>query len=103
VAYPDINLGSIIYLNRIRSVLFYDWASGKENYYVQEMEIRDGPELFSSVGAELMADFNILRIPFGFSAGLQAAWLPLRKEPYFNLLFNIDVFGFVLGKESHPF
>jgi len=103
VAYPDVNLGSIIYLSRIRSVLFYDHASGKENYYLTGRELRDGPEQFISAGAELMADFTMLRIPFGLSAGLQAAWLPIKKKPYFNLLFNIDVFGFVIGKDRHPF
>ncbi len=99
LAYPDINLGSLIYLNRIRSTFFYDYSTGTGNYYHLENRWVDEEEKFISFGMELLADFYMLRMPFRFSAGLQSAWMPVQKEPYFKLILNIDAFGFVIGKE----
>jgi hypothetical protein len=95
--YPDFNLGSLLYLQRLRATLFYDYASADENYYFVEREMVHGNEIFNSYGIELLSDFYLLRIPFRLSAGVQAAWIPERNKPYFRLLFNMDVFGFVLG------
>ena len=33
LAYPDFNISSLLYLKRIRTGLFYDYASGTGNYY----------------------------------------------------------------------
>ena len=99
LAYPDINLGSLMYLNRIRTTFFYDYSLGRGSYYQLENRMEEEEERFTSFGIELLTDFYMLRMPFRFSAGLQSAWLPAKKEPYFKLLFNIDVFGFVIGKE----
>jgi len=51
------------------------------------------------VGTELLADFYLLRIPVKLSAGLQAAYMPFEKSSHFRFIFNMDVFGFVLGKD----
>lgn len=97
LASPDLRLGGLIYLQRIRTTLFYDYASASENYYYLRREMVHETEIFDSFGTELVADWYLLRIPFRLSTGVQAAWLPARKEPWFSLIFNVDVFGFVLG------
>lgn len=99
LAYPDFNLGSFIYLKRIRSALFYDYARGRDNYHISDQAMVNAYESFSSVGAELLADFYLMRLPFNFSGGMQFAWLPQREEPFFNIIFRMDVFGFVIGRE----
>ena len=55
---------------------------------------------FRSFGFDLLADFHVLRIPFMISGGVQAAWKNINETPTFELLFNIDLFGMILGKRS---
>jgi hypothetical protein len=107
VAYPDFTISSLLYIKRIRTGLFYDYASGTGNYYYDS-----GPgglitnsyynytETFKSFGIELMTDFHILRIPFMMSGGVQSAWKTLDQKPSFMLLFNIDLFGLTIGKKG---
>lgn len=99
LVYPDINIKSFLYINRIRSTFFYDYSLGTDNYYRLEKRGVEGEEQFTSFGLELLADFYMLRLPFRFSAGLQSAWMPENNDAFFKLLFNIDVFGFAIGKE----
>jgi len=94
-----VNIGSLVYVNRIRTGLFYDYSLGSGNYYLDEKKLIDDEELFSSFGLELLADFYLFRMPLGFSGGIQTAWMPEKQEPYFKFVFNIDVFGFVIGKD----
>lgn len=97
VAYPDFHLKNFIYLNRIRSTLFFDYAIGDNIYDIMEQEEAEGRDNLSSTGLELLADFYLLRIPVRFSAGVQASYMPFEKETDFRLLLNMDVFGFVLA------
>jgi hypothetical protein len=105
VAYPDFNVASLLYLKRIRTGLFYDYAAGPGNSFYQYtadglVPLYDTPEKesFKSFGIELMGDFHILRIPFMISGGVQAAWKNFNESPVLGLLFNIDLFGMTLGK-----
>lgn len=106
VVYPDLSLTSLFYLKRIRGGLFYDHAWGKGNrYYIRtaqgrmiQTEYHDYTESFRSYGAQLLADFHIFRIPFEISGGVQAAWRPGRETPVINAVFNMDLYGFSLGR-----
>jgi hypothetical protein len=105
IVYPDLNAASFLYLKRIRSGLFYDYASGTGNYHYNQSSGGTGgityhnyTETFKSFGIELLADFYVLRIPFMISGGVQAAWKKMGEKPSLELLFNIDLFGMTLGK-----
>jgi hypothetical protein len=107
LAYPDFNLASLLYLKRIRTGLFYDYAEGPGNSFYKYSS--DGlvplyksseKESFKSFGIELMADFHVLRIPFMISAGIQSAWKDINKMPDLEMLFNIDLFGMTLGRKK---
>jgi hypothetical protein len=105
LAYPDFNLSSLLYLKRIRTDLFFDYASGTGNYYYYSgssgsntSEFHNYNENFRSFGFELMADFHLLRIPFMISGGVQASWKKISEKPSLGLLFNIDLFGMNIGK-----
>jgi len=98
VSYPDLELGNIMYISRIRNTAFYDHALGNGIYDLEKREMREGKEYFSSTGIQLLADFYLLRIPVRLSAGIQAAWVPSEKRTAFEFLLNMDVFGFVLGE-----
>ena len=105
--YPDFNIASLLYLKRIRTGLFYDYASGTGNYHYNQSASGTGSfsyhnytETFKSFGFELLADFYVLRIPFMISGGLQAAWKNIDEKPSLELLLNIDLFGMTLGKNK---
>jgi hypothetical protein len=105
LAYPDFNLSSLLYLKRIRTGLFYDYALGTGNTYYNNtanglvaVYYHDYEESFKSFGFELMADFHILRIPYMISCGVQTAWKKLSESPSFEILFNIDLFGMSIGR-----
>ena len=100
LAYPDLRIGSLAYIKRIRGGLFYDYAFGSSNYYFREQKFVEDREYFSSTGAELLFDFSVLRIPLDLTGGIEAAWLPELEKPWFNLVFNIDIFGFVIGRDQ---
>lgn len=107
LVYPDFNISSLLYLKRIRTGIFYDYAVGTGNTYYDlttsglvPNAYHDYEESFRSFGFELLADFHILRIPFMISSGVQAAWKDIDDKPTFELLFNIDLFGMILGKGS---
>lgn len=105
LVYPDINIGSLIYITRLRTGLFYDYALGNNNYHLFEANgtsivdsFYEGKETFSSYGIELITDFYLLRIPYEISAGVQAAWKDLNEAPLFELIFNIDIYGMNIGR-----
>ena len=103
--YPDFNIASIIYLKRIRTGLFYDYAFGPGNSFFQYTSnglsrlSNDGAtKSFRSFGIELMSDFHLFRIPYMISAGLRSAWKNISEKPSFELLFNIDLYGMTIGR-----
>ena len=106
--YPDFNLGNLLYLKRIRSGLFYDFARGTNNYYLKILEsggtgidhVNRFAESFSSFGAELIADFHVLRIPYMVSAGVQTAWMRGTKSPVIEAIFSIDIYGMNIGRSN---
>jgi hypothetical protein len=105
LAYPDFNILSLLYLKRIRTGLFYDYALGAGNSYYKNTinglvhdYYHNNQETFRSFGFELLADFHVLRIPFMISGGVQSAWMKLSEKPSLELLFNIDLFGMTIGR-----
>jgi hypothetical protein len=103
---PDLSLATILYLKRIRGGLFYDYASATGNYYFNK-DVNGTPvnifhdynEIFSSYGFELLADFHLMRLPYMISGGIQTVWTKENKQPVISILFNIDLFGRILGKD----
>jgi hypothetical protein len=104
--YPDFNVASLIYMTRIRGGVFYDVARGTDNFslifknggVLAEPRVKD-TETFSSFGAELIADYHLLRIPFPISTGIQASWKNIGEAPVLRLIFNIDVYGMNIGRK----
>jgi hypothetical protein len=102
VAYPDLSVASLFYLKRIRSGLFYDYASGKRNlHYTASRILVPGRESFRSFGFELLGDFHLFRIPFLISGGVRSAWKDTATAPTISALFNMDIYGFSIGNRRH--
>jgi len=107
LAYPDFNVYSLLYLKRIRTGFFFDYALGTGNTYFKLTEnglspdyYHDYQESFRSFGFELLADFHVFRLPFMISGGVQTAWKKIGETPSIELLFNIDLFGMTLGRRK---
>jgi hypothetical protein len=105
LVYPDLNIGSLLYIKRIRTSLFYDYAKGTGNTYYESTSgglkpivFHDYMETFSSSGVELMADFHLFRIPYMISCGVQSAWTRGESTPVLKFLINIDLFGFAISQ-----
>jgi hypothetical protein len=97
--YPDLNLPGVLFIKRFSSQLFYDYAVGKKNHYLITKQFHDYSETFSSFGAQITADYFLLRIPFMVSTGVQAVWRSINEVPVFELVFNVDVFGMKIGRK----
>lgn len=90
--YPEWNLGSLVYIKRVKTSVFADFADLMGN-------VRNNGNLFgtfkssiSSYGIELTGDTNFLRFYAPFEVGTRVSYLPKLKNDnlYFELLFSID-------------
>ena len=104
--YPDFNIASLLYVKRIRAGLFYDYASGTDNYHFNVLVnnqystvFHQGNETFSSYGVDLLSDFHLFRIPFMISAGVEASWFKQGRSQVFEFLFNMNLFGMNIGRQ----
>lgn len=101
---PDLNLPGILYLKRIRAGFFYDYAAGPGNSFYKYSGTGLVPATntsdkisYKSFGIEMLADLNVLRIPYLISPGFRASWKGMNEKPVFELLFNIDIYGMNIG------
>jgi hypothetical protein len=75
LVYPDLALGSILYIPRISLDPFLDYA------YALDTGVSG-----SSVGADLLMHFHALQLPFRLTSGLRVAWLLETREPVVQFL-----------------
>jgi hypothetical protein len=84
LAYPDAHLGSVIYLKRIWTTLFFDNAEG----------VYDGARnYYRSAGIELYADMHILRFLAPFSIGGRLSWIPDNNTFVPEFLYSLNLNG----------
>jgi len=81
VLYPDLNIGPIVYIKRLKANLFYDYAQGNSPA---------GINTYQSTGIELTADMHIFRLLFPFDLGVRYIYLPDLKESKFEFMFSIN-------------
>ena len=92
IVYPDLSLGSLLYLKRIRGNLYVDYMEGVESYITETRTTR--PEHLLSQGVELLADYHLFRFIVEFTSGARISYLPKEKSFGVQMLFtfNIDKF-----------
>ena len=108
LAYPDLSIGSLLYLKRLRAGIFYDFARGNNNYYLRYGSsgrlsvdhVHNYAESFKSFGGELITDFHVLRLPYMISAGVQAAWSGDFASPVLKAIFSMDIYGMSIGRSG---
>lgn len=97
--YPDIALGPVLNIQRIKANLFYDYGSGKGNQYFYGIN-EDAGELipfrtdaiYKSIGVETTFDINIMRFLPKFEIGFRATYVTANR--YSN---SGTIFEFLIG------
>ncbi len=88
--YPDLSIGPVAYIKRIRSTLFMDVANGTNIYDLRSGSVQLYNGQLTSLGAELVSDMNLLRFIFPFSIGVRYSYLPTWKQSTAEFLFTIN-------------
>ena len=83
--YPDLKIGSLLYIQRLKANLFYDYAIGKTNSITTQ---------YRSTGVELTSDMNVARFLFPIDAGIRASYIPELKMTIFEFLIQMNFSGF---------
>lgn len=80
--YPDLELGDIMYIKRIRCNLFCDYAEGTFSNSVTKN--------YLSYGGELTTDCHIINFVAPFNTGLRMSYMPNKASFYFEFLFAVN-------------
>ena len=95
-SYPDLSLGKLVYLKRLKSSLFYDFAwlaipakdeNGKIYLSYHELNMK-------SMGIELTSDLHLLRFFAPIEIGLRTVYRPDYQDFNINLLLSVNFNGF---------
>jgi len=90
VLYPDLEIGSLLYLKRIRSALWTDYMVGT-NVIIYDPEVHYEDRSYMTCGIDLVADMNIFRITFPLSVGGRMTYEPATGHLGFEGIFSIDI------------
>ena len=94
IAYPDFHIGPVLYVKRLRSDLFYDFANNQYKTQTNPNKVFWNTENLSSMGVDLTADFHVFRVFFPINAGIRLAYLPNTESYISSFLFRIDLSNF---------
>lgn len=90
ILYPDLEIGSLLYLKRIRGALWTDYMVGT-NVIVYDPEPDYEDRDYLTCGVDLMADMNIFRISFPLSIGGRVTYEPETGRIGVEGIFSIDI------------
>jgi hypothetical protein len=85
LAYPDINMGSLVYLRKILANIFYDYAEG---------QYKSSNKIYRSYGIDLLTDVHLVRFFIPVYLGLRTSYLPSNNKMVYSFLFSVDFSGF---------
>jgi len=88
--YPDLEVGSLLYLKRIRGALWTDYMVGT-NVIIYDPEPHYEDRNYMTCGLDLVADMNIFRITFPLSLGGRVSYEPETGKVRFEGIFSIDI------------
>lgn len=90
--YPELSLGSLVYIKRVKTSVFADFANLTGNVRHDGKFMGTFNSSISSYGVELTGDTNFLRFYAPFEVGTRISYLPELENDnfYFELLFSID-------------
>lgn len=90
ILYPDLELGALMYVKRIRGALWGDKMSGT-NVIIRHPDPHYEDKSYSTVGFDLVADVNLLRISFPLSLGGRFIYEPDTGWWKLEGIFSVDI------------
>ncbi|KOH46304.1 TolB-like translocation protein [Sunxiuqinia dokdonensis] len=91
LVYPDLSVGRLIYLKRVRSSFFYDYGRGRGDIYSSDGEVAGRyTTKMQSLGVELTADGHFLRLVTPVSLGFRGAYMPDTQNFHLQVLFSVS-------------
>jgi hypothetical protein len=81
-AYPDLALGPVLYLKRLKANLFYDGGQGLTNGVSRKLQ---------STGVEISSDLHVLRFIFPLDIGFRFGYRPIEKQYFSDFLFSVNL------------
>ncbi len=90
IVYPDLDIGPVVYIKRIRGNLWGDYLQGRD-ILIDDPEPALADRNYYSYGADVLFDLHILRFMFPISMGARIAYLPQTDTWKPEFLFTIDV------------
>jgi hypothetical protein len=94
LAYPDLELGPLFYLSRIKAGLFADYVEGRDVYIQTQTGRAVVDRNYLSYGAEVYADYHLFRFLVPFSSGLRLVYTARDMRWSTELLFSFDLDSF---------
>jgi len=88
--YPDLEIGPLMYVQRIRGALWGDFLNGT-NVIVREPNPHYEDKSYSTLGFDLVADVNVLRISFPLSLGGRFIYDTERQVWWLEGIFSMDI------------
>lgn len=82
--YPDFNVGSILYMKRLKLDLFYDYAEGNNESLLK---------IYRSFGYELSSDINFFGLFIPINLGIRHSYLPAENLHQIEALLSISFEG----------
>ena len=77
--YPDLALGNMLYIQRVRANAFYDFGHGTTDNLAKS---------FDSVGIDVFFDYNVMRFLPVFSTGVRVVYVPEQDTYVIRLLLG---------------
>ena len=88
--YPDLSIGPLLYLKRLRVNLFHDWSKGTDIREVHGSEVVSYSGSWRSYGAEVLADMHLIRIIFPLTAGIRLGYMPDKEKFFSEFMFSMN-------------
>jgi hypothetical protein len=88
--YPDLELTSLLYVKRIRGAMWADHLRGTD-VIIRDPSPHYENKNYTTIGADLLVDLNILRIPFPISTGIRYIYEPETGRSVFEWLYSIEI------------
>ena len=91
---PDLSIGKLAYIKRIKASLFYDYGKYKSPVFSDDGDyVMSVDRDISSLGVELQSDLHVLRFFAPLEIGLRSTYRPDFRDMQFEFLFSIDFSG----------
>jgi hypothetical protein len=90
LGYPDLSLGILLYLKRIRVNLFHDWSYGKSIVEATSSGSVKYTGSYRSYGAEVLTDFHLMRILFPITGGIRMGYIPDKQRFFTEMIVNVQ-------------